>query len=283
MSVDTWNFPCWQTRDRGVAFTRGNAGGTFACTDALPFGSAISGVFSFLIYPPYTYDSVDWQVLHGIGTRNSTRNAVQLGAYYNTAGFNHCQIKFWDETGGVTRYNVQLGDEDGVSWCQTKKWYQVAFSADSSEFQYAVNGTTAPMLNVVNDTPGALSITQGSERWWFGGGAYFGIDSPLSWTGNWPTLVAGPAAFDGSSLDLSDSAVLGRIFDSEGNLKNPGENASLWWNDTYTTTSGFKPDVFLPDGSARFEGGSAGLTFTSQVGGAAGSSDAPGGLRKFYE
>lgn len=292
MSKDTWDFQCWQDRDLGPGAARGEDGCSFSVSgQALPFSNALSGVISFYILGGYTYTISDpasqpAQWLHSISYRTAGTNndAFMIKVFNEPSGTGYVQFRFYDDSAGVLRYQYNIGDEDGINGLQENKFYQVAFSADATSFQYVMNGSTTPLIvGTPTSNPGALNISLNTERWWFSGGASSGFFDPHDISSGYSSLLRGPAAFEGSALDLSDAAVRDRIFDAEGNLKHPGENGSLWWNDDYTDTAGFKPDVYLPDGAGRLEKGSAGLTFVVENGSGSGMSDVPGGLRKFYE
>jgi hypothetical protein len=287
----SWNHPNWQDRDKGPGFTRGKESICLQVNgQTLPFSSAMSGIFSFLIRSDYTADSstetgADPMFLWSIGYKHSSGgiNAASASVFNREASNRFVQFRFYDESSTTNRYIYSIGDEDGVSWLSPDKWYYVAFSATATEFRYAVNGSVTPKVTVTDNTPGALNLLLNGERWWWGDGAgrdWFTAGEILN---GWSSLLRGPAAFDGRELDLSSATVRDRIFDSNGALKHPGENGSLWFNDTYTTESGYAPHVYQPDGGPRMITGSSGLTFETNGGGGAGFSSAPGALKKAYE
>ena len=78
-------------------------------------------------------------------------------------------------------------------------------------------------------------------------------------------------------LDFSDAATKARIWDTNGDFKNPGEDGSLYFSDTYGSV---QPEIYLLDGSGRYDNGSVGYVW---VGPGSGASDQiPGGLKKQY-
>ena len=286
MSVDTWNFPCWQCRDLGPGSSRGTAGQNYTVEgQTLPFVNSLSGVFSFFAESGKVADDHTLTLLMSIGrSGNVTYAPWEIGLRMTTDPAKTSRIEFRakDHASATTRYNWRVGDEDGVNWLQFNKWYQVAFSVNATRLLIAVNGSTTYTVNKVTDAPGALNMNEGSERiWYFGPSAGYGFANPISIGNSWPSCVVGPAAYDASDLDLTSQSVLDRIFDADGNLKNPGENGSLWFNDAYTTAANFKPDIYLNDGGARLENGSASLTWITYN--SSNVQHAPGGLRKMYE
>ena len=75
-----------------------------------------------------------------------------------------------------------------------------------------------------------------------------------------------------------------RIWDTDGNFKNPGEDGSLWFSDTYGSAT---PEFYFLDGSPRKDNGAYNASipqvWNTSAGGGAGSTTPPGGLRKQYE
>lgn len=288
MSLTTWNFPTWQCRDKGPGFTRADAGSGFSTYQvvhqALPFSSAMTGIFSFLAESGKVADAGQQQFITSIGYQGSPTYAnFGLDMVMNQTLTSFFRLTFYDHNAAAMRYLWSVGDEDGVNWLQYDKWYQVAFSVNASRLQVVVNGSTTPKVTKTTDAPGTLNLDQGDERWWHTGPvAAWGLsDGQVAFIlGLWPSVVLGPSAWEATAIDLSDQTVLDRIYDADGNFKNPGENGSLWFNDTYTTSTGFKPDVFMLDGSPRFDNGSFGLTWGALSGS---KSPYPGALRKAYE
>jgi len=258
-----------------------------------PFTNTITGIFSFFLRSGWSdiTNTLD-QHLTSIGGLSEASAGLTIKLVQETSGNGgRLQILFYDATGAANRHQIELGDEDGVNWIQADKWYQVAFSYSSGAFTYCVNGTTTPTINVLVAVNGALNLDAGNDRWWYHNGraANSGKRTILNAEQNlvldgWPTFVAGAAAWSTTYLDLSSSAVRGRIFDTDGNLKNPGENGSLWFDDTYDAVI---PEHYFLDGSPRRDNGSYNASipqvWVSSGGGGSGSVTAPGGLRKQYE
>ena len=285
MSKDTWNFPTFQCRDGGPGGGRSSAGqGILSATtgfyaNPLPFSDSITGIFSFFIDSTYTADGGEPQFINSIGVYASFTAWMSVYLVHNSAGNSVLDMWFYDGDAAATRYLYNFGDDDGVSWLQADKWYQVAFSANSGNLVCRINGQT-PTTNVITNVPGPLNLGLGDEQWsCLAPSAAYGQGWPVIGE-YWPSFIAGPAAYEASYLDLTSQANLDRIFDADGNFKNPGQNGSWWFNDSYTTSSFFKPDVYFPDGGGRLENGSFPITFYT-VGDDL--PPRPGGLRKFYE
>jgi len=290
MSLTTWNFPCWQCRDKGPnatpPATRATAGGGFGVEGVtLPFTNTITGIFSFFCETGKVADAAEAQMISSIGYQGAGAFAgmeIRLQMDATTPSNCFVLLLFYDWSGAVLRYSFKVGDENGTDWLKFDKWYQMAFCATITELTVVVNGSTTPTLTKSTDNPGGLNLDASTERWWHNApSAAWGAADTTAIAAWWPSCVVGPSAWESTSLDLTNQANLDRIFDADGNFKNPGENGSLWFNDTYTTAGGFKPDVFLVDGGARFDNGSYGLTWLAKTG--AGWSSCPGGLRKMYE
>jgi hypothetical protein len=79
-------------------------------------------------------------------------------------------------------------------------------------------------------------------------------------------------------LDFSSSAVRARIWDDDGDFKNPGEDGSLWFGDTY---AGNQPEYYFVDGSPIIQNGSETDEWSSSTSIAIVGVGA--GLRKQYE
>jgi hypothetical protein len=190
--------------------------------------------------------------------------------------------RFWlavKTSGGADLHKVYVGDEDGTNWLSQNKWYQLAFSGDSSGIQYVVNGDSTPTETVVTDSPGAFNWTAGSDRMWVGASAAHNAATPATLTSSWCSHISGPTAIHNQKIDLTDTAVLARIFDDNGDLKNPGADGSLWFGDTYGATP---PSVYMHDGTPRLDYGAWGGTWT-ELSGDGSAHGMPGGLRKEYE
>ena len=299
---NTWNFPCYTCNDWGSFDRPGGAGGTRGAHGMVwaigpevstlqPFTNTITGIFSFFLRSGWSDVSHTLtQYLTSIGGRGQSSWGLYVRLTGGSGGSN-LEIYAYDVVGGTARNQVQLGDEDGVSLIQADKWYQVAFSMSSSAFSYAINGSTTPTVNVVSAVNGDINLDTGSDRWWLMNGTTansgkFTVTNAdqLTVQSNWPTFVVGSSAWDTNYIDLSSATVRNRIFDTSGNFKNPGENGSLWFGDTYGDAI---PAFFLLDGSPRIDNGaynaSVPQSWTYAAGGGAGSVTVPGGLRKQYE
>ena len=252
-----------------------------------PFTNTITGIFSFFLRSGWS--DVSETLVQNL-TSISGINAASWGFYIALNG-NILEIYSHDASAGLARHQVQLGDEDGVNWIQPDKWYQVGFSISASAFTYAINGSTTPYVNVVSAVNGDLNLDSGNDRWWWLGGrkanstlqTFVGGEQALIEDG-WPTFVVGAAAWSTTYIDWSDTTARGRVFDTDGNFKNPGENGSLWFDDDYDSVV---PEFYFLDGSPRRDNGtynaSIPQSWGTASGGATGSVTAPGGLRKQYE
>lgn len=281
MSNSTWNFPTWQCHDKGLLLTRATAGGAFTVDGPLPFTTSIMGVFSFLIRSDYTANSAEPTAITSIGANGGTDVAFGAIINHNSAGNSFLGLQFYDTVGGAYRLSINVGDEDGINWLQEDKWYQIAFTADGTALNIVVNGSTTYTTTGFG-AAGDLSLDQGAERWWHSAPvASWPAGTPFFVGSYWPSVVLGPSAWEATTQDLTTAAVRDRIFDADGNFKDPGPNGSRWMNDAYTTTAGYSPDQYFNDGSPRFANGSHALTWVTASGG--GWNDAPGTLRKSYE
>ena len=283
MSATTWNFPTWQCRDKGALVSpRASAGGAFTSNTVALADNSMFGVFSFLLRSGKTADGNELQYLTSIGKQNGTDAAMGIYLNHNVSGDSKLTILFYDVVGGAYRHLYLFGDEDGTSWLKEDKWYQIAFTATTTAFQWMINGSATATQGTATTVAGNLNLQDSSERWWHAcPAASWNKTDPYTITSQWPSVVLGPSAWDATVQDLTDTAVSGRIFDANGDFIYPGANGSLWFNDAYTTTAGYKPDVYMNDGSPRFDNGSYTVVWDSTSG--LGFSDSPGGLRKFYE
>ena len=299
---DTWNFPCYTCNDWGTFDMAGGAGGPRGAHGMVwaigpeistlqPFTNTITGIFSFFLRSGWSdITHTLYQHLTSIGGLSAASWGFYVRLGPDTGGSN-LQIYAYDMTGTAARSQIQLGDEDGVSLIQADKWYQVAFSMSASAFTYCVNGSTTPKATVISATTGDLNLDYGTDRWWYhcgvtansGRHTLLNAEQALVQSG-WPTFIVGAAAWDTNYIDLSSAAVRARIFDTDGNFKNPGEDGSLWFGDTYGDAT---PAFFFLDGSPRRDNGtynaSVPQSWTTAEGGGNGSVTAPGGLRKQYE
>lgn len=277
-----WNFPTWQFEDDGTASSpRGDVGAGWCLGSSStainqhPFTNSLTVIGAFLIRGDYTDQTGLTQEIVSIG--KASGNVLFFGCRVwnyvpDTSG--SLQVIFRDPAAGPTvRYNYTIQDEDGVSKLTADKWFQFVITADSTSFDFMMNGTETPKSTEVVNTPGDLNLDNGSDRLWVNGSA--SATAYLGTTSTFCSVVLGPMALHRTRLDLTDSTVQGRIYDSGGNLKNPGADGSLWFGDTY---SGTVPDLWLPDGTPRFSGD------TWSVGqSASGHFCIPGGLRADYE
>jgi hypothetical protein len=290
MAATTWNFPTWHCQDRSPSGGPGRDanGSGFQCTSH-GFGTDITVLFSLFIrdatnWPDASTMSqsdtgvVGYQGITSFGVQGETESELFFYLVYNSStGTSYIHLTSRNNSGSSWRYRIQFGDEDGSSWLSAQKWYQYAFSFNSSGFTAAVNGA-APYQVDQDNTPSALGLS--GTRWWHHSPtAAAAAGTPFSITQGWPSYVAGPAVFSTSYIDLSSQTVLDRIYDSDGNWKNPGQDGSLWFGDTYGSNT---PEVYMLNGVPGHNYGSASYTFTQHSGGA-GWAGAPGGLRKFYE
>ena len=256
-----------------------------------PFTNTITGVFSIFLRSGWS------DVTHTLNQNLTSFGSPGVASWglkivlAPGVGGSDLSIFAYDMVGTAARNQIHLGDEDGVSRIQADKWYQVAFSMSASAFSYCVNGSTTPKATVVSSTFGDLNLDYGNERWWYHNGvtANSGRRTVLSneqllVTSGWPTFIVGAAAWSTTYVDWTDATARARVFDTDGNFKNPGENGSLWFGDTYSSVI---PDFFFLDGSPRIDNGSYNATipqsWQSANGGGAGSTTSPGGLRKQYE
>ena len=279
MSATSWNHPTWFAKDRGPGQTRANRGNGWVAAGPLPFTNSITAVITFLMSSEFSANGGENQGITSVGWSGAA-GAGFATWLQNTDTNPSLRVYFYDTNGSTLRYDYAVGDEDGSSWLSFDKWYTVCIGANTAQCTISVNGSASPTLTENTSNPGSLNLDAGTERMTHcGPSASWGIPF-TSVTSSWPSVLLGPTAVDAAYVDVTSTAFLSRIFDGS-ELKPAGENGSLWFNDSYTTSSGYAPDVFLKDGSPRVETGSAGLTFLSMnASGAHGG--APGCLRKSY-
>ena len=285
MATDTFNFPCWATSDKGPDnLPRGDAGmvfetgpGAFRAPAPMPFTESITYVFSFLARSGWTANGSLLQYIASMGLTGI--DFIRLYVIMDAGGDPQLRLVVNDGDATTIRYQIQLGDEDGSNWLSFDKWYQVVLTWDSSGIDWAVNGSLTPKFNVTTNTPGALNMDFDVPRIWLYGGPTSATHNPDLLASGWPSFVAGVGAMRDVTIDLTDSAVMDRIYDSNGDFKNPGENGSLWFGDTYDATV---PESYFMDGSARFSDGDGTMAWGSDEG-ASEWVGHPGGLRKQYE
>lgn len=292
----TWNFPTWQCNDwpqdpvgrgrKGAVFTLGP--GSRASGTTNPFAQEITGVFSFLIRDGWTDVSGLDQGIISIGNYNSgfTSGIIGLWAYLVDSGTTPgIRIQMSSTVSGLGRYASKFGDEDGASWLQTDKWYQVGFSANDSTWTYVINGSTTPKESVIANNPGNIDLNDdlAQSRIWVGGPkCNINFTNPQFHTSDYPSMVLGPAAWLNTYTDFSDATVRARIWDANGNFIYPGEDGSLWWGDTYSEN---RPLFYFPVGVPWDDQGTHGETWRLEGGGTGddGCWGAVGGLRTHYE
>lgn len=286
MAQNTWNFACWAPRDHGPDNPpRQRSGTVFECgigaqtSTSQPFTESMTSIFSIFIRPGWTSQDDGFQGIFSIaqiGAFEAVRHA-----FINSLTSPAVQIRFKDAASNTARYFVNIGDEDGINWLQDSKWYQVAVSVDNSNFTFAMNGSTSPKTSTITNVPGALNIDFGSERIWMTGPtAAWGSQTPLFVNHSYPTVILGAAAHSTKVLDLSSSTVRDRIWDSNGDFKNPGADGSLWFGDTYGE---FTPEYYFANGVPIHQRGSDPVVWVFQPGGLEPSETPPGGCRKQYE
>ena len=279
MSKDTWNFQCHQTQDFGPDGGSRQTEGTLFEVETQPFSSEMTSIFSFLIRSGWTSQDDAKQGLFSIGVNSGIES---VGYAFNKSGTTPLMLcSFKDGTAGTQRYSIGIGDEDGINWLQDDKWYQFVVSANASRIQYACNGSTSPKANINTDSPGFLNINTGFERIWMTSPpANTGSTDPISLATIWPSVVIGACVHYSTAIDLADSAVLGRIYDTDGNFKSPGENGSLWFGDTYGAVI---PEYYFPTGVPYHNLGSDTQNWNTWDGGSPSTKTPIGGLRKQFE
>ncbi len=294
MSIE-WDYPCYQYIDDSTELTIQSPRNTHGMFWSLgsphpttfPFTDEITLFFSFLVR------SGNWSAVDTIDNRHgilsmakagASHSACNAGLLLNPSSPFRIQVRFEDNVANATRYDFQIGDENGVDWIQTDKMYQVGISANATRFQYVVNGSTTPKVIVNTDSPGALQLGDATRYWVGHNGAAWGhtpiLNNPLDYspvTSGFSTLLTGPMMAHSTAIDLSDAAVRARIWDEDGNFKNPGEDGSLWYSDTYGLV---KPFNYFLNGSGNRDNGTSGQRW---IAGARGQWwGFPAGLKKQY-
>lgn len=285
MAAATWNFPCWRLRDRGPFHglnARGGGGNAFStglASGAELFTTEITAIGAFLISSEYTSRYSDYQIITSFGNASSRKFDIWFERNGNSP---QLVIRIRDSSGGTQRYNWTIKDDDGTTGkLIPDKWYQLAMSANASGLVVVVNGETAPTITKTTTTPGALNLG-GTPRWW-----HAGADSAWGTTTNQDvvaqgaaSVILGPWAFHNGYIDLTSQTVRDRIFDENGDFKNPGDG-SLWFGSTYGAS---QPRFYFPDGVPRVRGGSdTSTTFIHDCDFGSNSTSCPGGLRKQWE
>lgn len=284
---DTWNFQCWQPTDWGpdASEARHQHGALFeigpgadaAATQTQPFTDTMTVMFSFYQRAGWSdTDGIDVDGMISLGSSADTNSGLAI--YFGQTGSDYrLHIDVWDEVAGAYRYQIILGDEDGINWNRPNKWYQCAVSFDSSGISYCVNGSTSPKVTETTNSPGAINLNNGTARLWLHN-SFADITTAVFFiNGGWSTVVTGPTIMSTEKLDFSSSVVRERIWDSNGDFRNPGEDGSYYFADTYAAT---QPEIYLLDGGGRRDNGSSASIWAQS--GSGGSATLVGGLKKQY-
>ena len=285
-----WNFPTSMPRDLGPGGTRNTtsqilecgpgavsrAGAAFANLQTQPFSTSMTAIFAFYYRTGWSSIFAAREIFMSFGEEGKFTPMFEI-ATENISSNNSLQIKVWDQTAATTRYEVTLGDEDGATWLVADKWYQVGFSFNSTEMTYAINGVATPTVTVNTDAAGSIDVSTGNDRvWMHGQRADSNFNMATVTRDSMFTAVLGPQAFSTTALDLNDATVRARIWDSDGNFKNPGENGSLWFNGTYSADA---PEWWFDDGYVR---NNKGITTQDWSGSGHTQSMVPAGLKEQY-
>lgn len=302
MAATTYNFPCWQqvddlhkdTVDSQYPIGNRDDGGTGFSTGTT-HGITTQFTVAFAILArgwndsPLSHtliDSYDQEGGDGNNYLLSIGRQAQWADFYcgihlsATASDNYIFIGS-NSASSTPRWVYHLGDEDGSNWVTADKWFQVVVSCTTGgDVDWAVNGTLTPQSTEVETPTGVDFPDLSNRRLWLhaplASANYTDLQTVL--TTPWPSAVVGPVMVHNVALDLTDSAVLGRFYDSNGDFKNPGENGSLWLSSTYGTA----PTIFLPGGNPNTDkGGTA--TWTALASAITNEGGGVGGLRKQYE
>jgi len=298
MSNNTWNFPCYNCCDlylgregggdagRGATWAQGPGNSFYIPGQTLPYTESFTAIFSALIR------SGGWSARGGsgvpqgvwsMGTQGNTGVGASYVGLWNVGTQNPLIRYAMYGSGGVLRYQLDLGDEDvsGTKYLKNDKFYQVGLSCNASGITWAVNGSQSGNSNLSTNNPGALAMDSGTPRiWTTGPGASEGSGDPLFLGDWWPTVVIGASVYSTQYLDFDSQTVRDRIWDANGDFKNPGEDGSLWFDDTYGAV---QPYHYHVDGTPRFDRGTGGQVWTFLRGGSSADSRRPGGMRKQYE
>jgi len=291
MSYIPWDFPTWQLRDAGPdkSGARNTTGTGYQQTPVSIPSNVITCVFPFLFRsetaaPHKSWTGNDNTVMGftSIGRAADAGSQIHIYMYYDkiTPANSRVFVNSWNTSLGAWRYLFQLGDEDGVNWLQEDKWYQCVIVYGTNSLTFAINGSITPSTAIGANTPSGLDFNSFTRRWWHHSPeASWGAANTLNINSQWGSYVAGPTAFKYTALDLTDSAVMNRIYDTNNNFKPCGADGSLWFGDTYGVT---RPEVFFPNGAPNPDLGSAGLTWTTNKKGTTVPSGL-GGLRSQFE
>jgi len=288
MATDTWNFSTWQLNDCGPLFTRGRGGqllstgpGAFGGASAQPFVESFTYIFSFFARTGWSADFSSSQYLFSMG-RRGVNTCLDIILVMDTAGTSELTLVARNGSSFTTRYLIDLGDEDGTSNLAFDKWYQCGVHMSDTTISFALNGTTTPKTTTTTNSPGSLALNTDPELiFLYAGPASHNasVGDPGALTSGYPSVIAGPFALSTQVLDFSSSTVRGRIWDANGDFKNPGENGSLWFGDTYGDNI---PNQYSHDGSIRALKENT-MVWRQFNGGSPGNNNFPGGLRKQLE
>jgi len=285
MSNNTWNFPCWQCKDEFPATGTAGQHGNYWLPGSLGsdhvFTTDITCLFSFLAREGWTADTGIAQFIMSIGSSNI--NAVDWLSFYvvNTAGVIKFHISSGNFTTSTYRYQFILGDENGTGWMTYDKWYQIGIVMNDSGISFVVNGSTTPTQTITTNNPSTLPLWSPSTGRLILTGPSAIDGRPLYAAVPYqPSVVLGAAAYAARSIDLTDSVVRNRIWDTDGNFKNPGEDGSLWFSDTYGNSG---PEYYFADGTPRRQNGTNTQLWNTGWVSSGGYCSVPGGLRKQYE
>ncbi|MEE9579758.1 MAG: hypothetical protein V3V74_00390 [Nitrosomonadaceae bacterium] len=293
MADNTWNFACNNCKDSD-AVTPNSRGGVFGLWRSpspkippsgadYPWIDTFTAIFSFFHRSGFSEAAGNTHGIFTIGKKNDAESSISIKVHEDPMKLH---IQAYDRLASAFRLQVDLGDEDGVNWLSSDKWYQIGLSLSPVAFSYAVNGSVSPKQTITTNAPGVLSFDGGQRAVWNNPDGNNPNDNWVAYQQNYSTLIHGASLWDDNYLDFNSATVRNRIWDSNGDFKNPGENGSLWLGDTYGATI---PDIYLRDGGARHDGGAYNLVANpggglfGQGGGGSGVVNAPGGFRKQYE
>lgn len=290
MAKDTWNYACENNKDND-AIPRNSRGGIAELESGsrtYPWTNTFTTIFSFYHRDLWSAPPPIIHGIFGVGKIGDAETGIGIKVEGDPMKLN---IEAWDRNATAFRLQLDLGDENGVDWIQSNKFYQVGISISSSAISWAVNGVTAPKQTITTNSPGVLNLGGGvptsfGRAIWGNSGAN---QVQAGWTfyqQDYTSLIQGASLWDSSYLDFSSAAVRARVWDENGDFINPGENGSLWLGDTYGETV---PDFYFLGGHGRHDKGTWNFInnldrdFKFHGGGGVGFGPAPGGLKKQYE
>lgn len=286
MARNTWNFPYWQMQDNGNSSSPRGSVGMFweiftPAPKTQPFSTSITGIFGFFMKTGFSdvSNTLD-QGIFSIGQASQPASGIEVKLTLQGGNYG-VQISSYDIIANETRYDFLIGG-DASNWLVADKWYQMGYSLNDSRLSFAMNGDDGVINVVTVDAPGDPNLDQAaSDRVWVhaGDGAHnaFTSGQMIFHTTGWGSMAMSPAAYSTVPLSFSDQTVIDRIWDENGDFKNPGQNGSLWFGDTYGDVI---PNYYFANGSPVNQLGSDTQIFTANDGGSSGNSSVPGGLRK---